>query len=241
MLQARLLSHMHFFHPLAVLERQRKRCLKSSVPQQLLPLLQQPEWKRSTRLLDVEFLVLDFETTGLDNSSDHILSMGWVIVRNGKIQLDSACRIDVIADRRIKPEAAVVNHIVSENRREAISIRAAMQQLITAMTGRVILAHCAPIERGFFYRYCQREFNVNFVTLLWLDTMQIEKSLLHGIRGQWTDDLQLTAVRARYGLPTYPSHDALVDALATAELFLVQIKQVFGSLEPCLGPMAERS
>jgi DNA polymerase-3 subunit epsilon len=34
-------------------------------------------------------------------------------------------------------------------------------------------------------------------------------------------ELNLWAARARYGLPAYAAHDALTDAIATAELFLV--------------------
>ena len=33
--------------------------------------------------------------------------------------------------------------------------------------------------------------------------------------------LNLAAARARYGLPAYGAHDALTDAVSTAELFLV--------------------
>jgi DNA polymerase-3 subunit epsilon len=33
--------------------------------------------------------------------------------------------------------------------------------------------------------------------------------------------LNLVAARRRHGLPEYPAHDALTDAIATAELFLV--------------------
>ena len=232
---------MSYFDPLLKLERQRKKSLKSDFPQPLLPLLQRPIWDKTTRLWNIEFLVLDFETTGLKVTRDDILSMGWVVVKNGQIQLDSAHKIDVVTERCIKPEAAVINHIVSDSRVHAVPIQQAMQRLLTFMKGRVLVAHSAAIEKGFFYQYCQRSYNITSIALVWLDTMRIEKSLLHSKTKHSQSDFQLSAIRSRYGLPDYPGHDALIDAVATAELFLAQVKTVFGSMVPYLGPMVERS
>lgn len=36
-------------------------------------------------------------------------------------------------------------------------------------------------------------------------------------------DLRLAKARTRYGLPRYPAHNALTDALAAGELFLAQV------------------
>lgn len=45
------------------------------------------------------------------------------------------------------------------------------------------------------------------------DDEQADTALVRG-------DLTLAGCRVRYGLPDYPAHNALVDALATAELLL---------------------
>jgi DNA polymerase-3 subunit epsilon len=39
----------------------------------------------------------------------------------------------------------------------------------------------------------------------------------------------LRAAGARAGLPAYASHDALVDAIAAAELFLAQMEELAGA------------
>jgi DNA polymerase-3 subunit epsilon len=54
-----------------------------------------------------------------------------------------------------------------------------------------------------------------------LDTMQIELGLRKR-RDQPVQqgDLQLSRLRSDYGLPRYTAHNALIDALATAELLL---------------------
>ena len=40
-------------------------------------------------------------------------------------------------------------------------------------------------------------------------------------------DLQLTEIRKQKGLPAYLAHNAVADAIATAELFLVLISDIF--------------
>jgi len=41
--------------------------------------------------------------------------------------------------------------------------------------------------------------------------------------------LRLAALRERYNLPAYASHDSLVDAIAAAELFLAQMEELAGA------------
>jgi DNA polymerase-3 subunit epsilon len=52
-----------------------------------------------------------------------------------------------------------------------------------------------------------------------VDTLLLEqRRLLRANKGIKSGDLRLHYCRQRYGLPDYPAHDALTDALATAEL-----------------------
>jgi DNA polymerase-3 subunit epsilon len=61
-------------------------------------------------------------------------------------------------------------------------------------------------------------------SLSWLDTLAIERSKANRAQQPIQDGgFRLDACRERYGLPDYQGHDALTDALATAELLLAQI------------------
>ena len=56
------------------------------------------------------------------------------------------------------------------------------------------------------------------------DTMAIEhRQLKRRDTAIRAGDLRLQACRARHNLPAYPAHNALSDALATAELLLAQL------------------
>ena len=57
-----------------------------------------------------------------------------------------------------------------------------------------------------------------------LDTLAIEKKrMLRRQQPLVANQLRLFNLREQYGLPRYKAHNALEDAIATAELFLVQI------------------
>jgi DNA polymerase-3 subunit epsilon len=53
-------------------------------------------------------------------------------------------------------------------------------------------------------------------------------------------DLRLDALRARLGLPEHTLHDALGDAVATAELFLAQAEHLGGREGVPLGSLRLR-
>ena len=72
-----------------------------------------------------------------------------------------------------------------------------------------------------------------------LDTMNIERKLTEHTSGK--QDLRLSAIRQKRGLPEYDAHNALVDSLATAEVFLSQLKDVYGNKPKYLSQVYKRS
>jgi DNA polymerase-3 subunit epsilon len=50
--------------------------------------------------------------------------------------------------------------------------------------------------------------------------------------GKKPASIRLADSRARYGLPYYPPHHALTDAIGTAELFLAQLQHHFSPETP---------
>jgi DNA polymerase-3 subunit epsilon len=95
--------------------------------------------------------------------------------------------------------------------------------LLQQLSGKVLVAHHAPIETEFLRQACRRLYACD-VVFPSVDTLALEKRWID--RRQVTlasGGLRLAAIRDRYGLPRYPVHNALCDALATAELLLAQI------------------
>ena len=194
-------------------------------------LLQQPMPAGGTRVADLELVVLDFETTGLDAQRDHVIAAGWVQVRGDKILMASAREVRV---RSGNPDgvgqSAVIHGILDSDLDDADSVDAMVEHLLPELAGRAIVAHAVTIERSFLAALLRRLGGVPMPNPF-IDTMALERRLIEGAGGNVRElhgDLTLDACRTRRGLPDHQQHSAGADALATAELLLAQLAQLGG-------------
>lgn len=187
--------------------------------------LQTPLPNVNSVLSDIEFLSLDFETTGLDVNNDVILSMGYTLIRHNKIVLAESEHQLIKINRDIPKETVVIHQITDDRAKTGIHLHHAIEKLFKAMAGRVVLVHYANIEKNFLNAACQRLYGHPLPMLL-VDTMVIANKHFTRTHGHFNpQQLRLFNLRQHYDLPRYKAHNALEDALATAELFLVQMAQ----------------
>ncbi|MBD1577509.1 MULTISPECIES: exonuclease domain-containing protein [Vibrio] len=220
-------STKHHFHPINQLEQQRRDLvIPEGCPHELRRLLLTPLPKMNKPLQELDFLVLDFETTGIDFDKDSLLSVGSVSIIGGRIDMETAAHCYVDDNQKIKAASAVVNHITPQMLLEGEQLDEAMNRLFVKMTGKVVIAHGAVIERSFIQTYLLKRYQLNAFPIIWLDTLKIEKHLVYHDQSERVE-LQLNDVRKRYNLPPYSAHNALVDALSTAELYLAQKVKIF--------------
>lgn len=86
-----MINLLSYFHPLERIKRRREAYHSSlPLPNVISQLIQQPIPNIADIAMDLDYIVLDFETTGLDSKQDLILSMGWVTISQGKIDLLTA-------------------------------------------------------------------------------------------------------------------------------------------------------
>jgi DNA polymerase-3 subunit epsilon len=176
----------------------------------------------------VEFLAIDIEATGLDPDHDEILSIGYVPVIDGRVKLADAGYHLVRPRRPVPEETAVIHGILDGHLEGAPSLREVMPQVLAAMAGRVPIAHHARLERFFLSRACRQLYG-NPLDVPFVDTMVLERRAFgRSNREIKQGDLRLARIRERYGLPRYRAHNALVDAIATAELLLAQASGMEG-------------
>ncbi|MCW8907237.1 MAG: exonuclease domain-containing protein [Sedimenticola sp.] len=174
------------------------------------------EWRQ------VDYLALDFETTGLQAGSDQLLSVGYATVRGDSLLLRDATHILIRPTIDIPEASAVVHGILDDRAAEARSLEVILPQILQALSGKVLLAHHAAIEYEFIDHACRNLYGYPFVCPV-VDTLALEVRQFR-LRDQAirSGDLRLANARRRYGLPRYPAHNALTDALSAAELFLAQ-------------------
>ena len=172
------------------------------------------------------FLVLDMETTGLRVNNDHVLSLGWVAIEQGLVKLATA-KLLLIKHGPVS-EKTVGLHLITDDdlNRQGISPEAALFELRTALQNRFLIVHHAPIEVGFL-KQLWKQFNLPSITLNIIDTLLFERIQKGKSQEYFREDaLRLGNCRLAHNLPDYGSHNALTDALATAELFLAQTAHV---------------
>lgn len=196
------------------------------MPKRILKVIDQWRERREAHTkpwYEHSFFVLDMETTGLDPKQNQVISLGWVLIENGAVQLDSAQHL--LLDSAQIDDVSVGIHMITdadvlEQGRRHASVLRYLRQI---MKDKVLIAHYAPLELGFLKSLWQTQ-PMPALAFDWLDTMQIEMQR----RNRAQEIIQeggyrLAPCRERYGLPDYPGHDALTDAMATAELFLAQM------------------
>ncbi|AJR06668.1 3'-5' exonuclease [Photobacterium gaetbulicola] len=185
-------------------------------------------------LLDLDILCLDFETTGLNPGKDQILSIGYVEMQKGMLNLSSSEETFIKDSCGINAHTAIINQITPEMLTSGQALDEAMEALFERMAGKVVLVHGLSVEKSFLEHYVQQRVGIPLPPLLWLDTLLIEKMLVTNRHMREEGDYRLSSIRQRYGLPEYPSHGALIDAVATGELLLALMTKCFGHSSPRL-------
>ncbi|CAH0528724.1 3'-5' exonuclease [Vibrio hippocampi] len=233
---------MNQFHVYQYFVRHRERYMaRQDLPENLQVYLTPDLPDIEDEATGLDYLVLDFETTGLEAETNTILSMGWVEISNYNIDLETATQIFIESPDTVKAETAVINHIMPEMLQNGISLDEGMERLFAASKGKVLIAHGCVIESAFVKRYLQQRYGMGDLPVMWFDTLAIEKAMARAINKESNIDVRLSETRERYGLPEYNGHDALIDAIATAELFLAQAQRLFHKQHPCVGKLYRMS
>ncbi|MEL4358185.1 MULTISPECIES: exonuclease domain-containing protein [unclassified Luteococcus] len=180
----------------------------------------------STPADQLRLLAVDVETTGLDPKTDRLLSIGFVPVDGQAIRLAGAGHLVIRSDAEVG-QSATIHRITDDQLAAGVEPAEALTALLTALRGRLLLAHHAVIETGFLDVAMRRVWGAG-VPIPTVDTMQLQYQLLT----KGFDDepppgaLRLWGARDQYGLPRYRAHEALTDALACAELYLAQVSEL---------------
>ncbi len=219
-------------------QTRRERALRTCPPGPLWEYLSVPFPEADTAVADLALLAIDIETTGLDPAKDHVLSVGFVPINGRSIVLGGA-RHHLIATEGQVGQSATVHGLTDDALAEGMPLVDAVAEVLRAMSGRVLLAHFARIERDFLRIACERAWGSAMPTVI-VDTMELHRRLLSRQWGAEIPDggLRLWTARTRYGLPVYRAHEALTDALACAELYLAQTAEIAAERTVTLGAIS---
>ncbi|RLA09041.1 MAG: hypothetical protein DRQ51_00205 [Gammaproteobacteria bacterium] len=204
----------------------RKYLLKKNTHPILQKYLKSPLVDKNKTIKDLEFIVLDFETTGLDLKKDVILSFGWTLIKNNKINLGASCHYLINVKQKLKKDAVTVHQITDDKLQDGFVVEDILPKLLEVIKGRVVVAHHDIIEKTHLQKTCQKLYDYK-IPVIFADTMKIEKRELDRRNiPVVANQLRLFNIRSNLSLPKYNAHSAIEDAIATAELFLAQISHM---------------
>jgi DNA polymerase III subunit epsilon len=167
---------------------------------------------------DSEFAVLDFETTGLDPSRDDIVSFGVVPVLGGRAVMRGATYQEVSPVFAPSPASVRIHGLRRADLEGAPRVEEAGAILREAIHGRIIVAWAAQVEAAFLAGILGR--SPRWWRRRIVDTLDLAREVDRRERVV-SHSYNLTTTASRFGVPVFSPHDALDDALTTAQLFLV--------------------
>lgn len=203
-------------------EAKRKRLLKKVPSGPLHEFLSVPFPLLDTPLAELPILAVDFETTGLDSKADKLLSVGFVLLEQEQIKLNSSYHQIIKTKNRLEESNVIIHQITDEQKEQGQPLATVVEQLLKALAGKVMLVHFARIERQFLRQACLELYGF-MPDFPMIDTLVIAKRQLDKRDVAYDpSELRLSNLRHQFELPAHHGHDALNDAIATAELLLAQ-------------------
>lgn len=173
-------------------------------------------------LVDTTFVVVDLETTGGSPGTDTITEVGAVKVRGGECL--GTFQTLVNPGRAIPPGITVLTGITESMVAKAPRIESVLPALVEFMGDAVIVGHNVRFDVGFLQAALDRA-GWPPLTAATVDTVALARRL---VRDE-VPNCRLGTLAERFRLSHRPSHRALDDALATADLLHVLLERA-GSL-----------
>lgn len=180
----------------------------------------EPADARVRRIAAQRWVVVDVETSGLDQSKDALIAIGAVAVRNRCIDVGDAFELVVRQSVASSRDNILVHGIGAEVQRDGVEPKAACREFLDWAGPAPLVGFHASFDRAFLARAVRYHLGLT-LTADWLDLAGLAPALNPGVRAkaldEWLD---------HFGLVVTQRHHASADAFATAMLFLRLLAQV---------------
>lgn len=165
----------------------------------------------SAEALSKDYVVFDFETTGLDSNKDEIIEIGAVKVSKGKIV--STFSTFIKPSVPIPQEITELTHITEDMVADAPAINYVIPDFYKYCYGCGLVAHNIAFDYGFLSNIAKKMM-YNFDNPQY-DTMVLARNKLKGLK-----NYKLGTITDYLGISLVGAHRAVNDCLATAKAFL---------------------
>ncbi len=176
-------------------------------------------------LKQVCYVFLDTELTGLNERTDSIISIGALKMAEGRIELGNTFYSLVKPNTKSKMNGksifihTITPHEVSEER----ELQAVLSEFLQFCGQDVLVGHCVSIDLSFINKEMKQSLGFSLPNPI-LDTF----TLYSWLWGKWASgpgfslppqQVDLYEIAKAFGIPFTGAHNAIQDALITAQLF----------------------
>jgi DNA polymerase-3 subunit epsilon len=178
-----------------------------------LPALPQP-------LGDLEFVIVDVETTGWLPDEAGITEIGAVRVGGGRVRAEFCTLVN--PGGAVPADIAALTGITDAMVAGAPPAATALPRFLAFARGCVLTAHNAAFDVGFLSAACASS-GLPWPAFPVLDTVTLARLVLGEAE---VPDCKLRTLAEFFGAQTLPCHRALPDAMATAEVLLALLRRL---------------
>jgi DNA polymerase-3 subunit epsilon len=179
----------------------------------------------STPWREAAYAVVDLETTGLEPSRDEIISFACVPVEQGRVAIGKLAETTVRPRRMPRAETIRIHGLRKADLEGAPPLDEALNLMLEALSGRVLVAHAAWVEGGFLSAALKParlklQGPLLDTAMLALRVPERAGSAQEPRPAPVDTSPGLSKAAWRMGLPVHRPHHADGDALTTAQLFI---------------------
>ena len=192
-----------------------------------------PRMATDSPLMDLRFVVADVETTGLNPVSDRLISIGAVEVIAGNIRMGSAFEV-VLRQSDASPDANILIHgIDGTTQLSGQDPAAAILQFFDYAAQAPLVGFHAGFDKVMIDRAAKSAVGTAPFND-WLDLARLAPALFPE---QGLKDHALDLWLEKFGITNYARHNALADALSTAQLLQVVLAKAVAQGTGTLGDL----
>lgn len=162
------------------------------------------------------YVVVDVETSGLDIARDHLIAIGAVAVANGQIRLDDSFEI-VLQQTEVSATGNILIHgIGGTDQRQGMPAADGLLGFLEYLGKDPLIAFHVAFDESMISRAMKTFLGLHF-RHVWADLAYVAPALHPQLARRYRT---LDDWTSRFGINNYARHNALADALSTAELLL---------------------
>ncbi|MCE4985370.1 3'-5' exonuclease [Staphylococcus arlettae] len=169
--------------------------------------------------LSPDFVVLDFETTGLDYKENEIIQFGVVEYQDGKVvdEYSKYFKPNKPVGKTVMRKTGITNDFLEDKPKLS---KEYMEELKNLLEGKTIVAHNAPFDLKYLLKNLH-DFDIDHKKFRVFDTLTHSRRLI-----KETPNHKLETLKNYFDLDDGLSHNALNDCRATGNLALLLINRM---------------